>query len=30
MILLLTVVVAIAIPVTFGVMYYRKKTGYND
>ena len=29
-ILLLTVVVAIAIPVAFGVMYYRKKTGYND
>ena len=29
-ILLLTVIVAIAIPVTFGVLYYRKKMGYND
>ena len=29
-ILMLTVIVAIAIPVTFGVLYYRKKMGYND
>ena len=27
MILFLTVVIAIAIPVTYGVYYYRKKTG---